>query len=331
MRETSGAVSSAAGDRAGQAELCVLVVDDSPIDRQIVGRILQHKLQASVLYACDGGAALEALGARQPDLVLTDLKMPGMDGLALVDALCRRFPLVPTILMTAHGSEETAVRALERGAASYVPKQFLAGMLAETVQRVLSVSQTHSDQRRLHACWLQSEFHFRLDNDVGLIDPLVAELQCCGRQAGGRDENDLLRIGMALQEALTNAIHHGNLELSSELRSTDPRAYYDQARLRRGQPPYCQRRVTVTAAETPAQSRYVIRDEGPGFDTRAVICDAQSAEHLQRSWGRGLVLIRSFMDEVFFNQQGNEITLVRRRGPAGPPHPGAFGAPGPQA
>ena len=79
-----------------------------------------------VLYAENGREALTRLQEQAPDLVLTDLHMPEMDGLELVVEVRKSCPLVPIILMTAFGSEEIAIQALQKGAASYVPKRNLA-------------------------------------------------------------------------------------------------------------------------------------------------------------------------------------------------------------
>ena len=64
--------------------------------------------------------------------------------------------------------------------------------------------------------------------------------------------------------------------------------------------------------ETPTEARYVIRDEGPGFDLNRVP-DPTDMSNLERISGRGLLLINTFMDEVRHNKAGNEITMVKRR------------------
>ena len=61
---------------------------------------------------------------------------------------------------------------------------------------------------------------------------------------------------------------------------------------------------------------YVIRDEGPGFDP-STLPDPRDPSNLERTAGRGLLLIRTFMDEVTFNKAGNQITMVKRAAPAG--------------
>ena len=80
-----------------------------------------------------------AITQQHPLAVLTDLDMPEMNGLDLVVALRREHPSIPVILMTAFGSEEIAIQALQSGAASYVPKRALARDLIATLQDVLEV------------------------------------------------------------------------------------------------------------------------------------------------------------------------------------------------
>lgn len=118
------------------------------------------------------------------------------------------------------------------------------------------------------------------------------------------------RIQIALQEALTNAVLHGNLEMDSELRQEDEQVYTQLAAVRQMIWPYCDRRVHVTATFTSDRVKYIIRDEGPGFDPNSVQ-DPTTVGNVGRVGGRGLMLIRSFVDDVSFNAQGSEITLVK--------------------
>ena len=77
--------------------------------------------------------------------------------------------------------------------------------------------------------------------------------------------------------------------------------------------PYSRRRVVLRARESRGESRYLIADDGPGFDIRGFAYDPTDASNLDKPSGRGLFLIRTFMDEVTFNSRGNEITMVHRR------------------
>ncbi len=109
----------------------ILIVDDKEMMRDSVATMLSRKGH-TVTVAAGAQAALAKLAERGFDTLITDLQMPEMDGLELVETIRARYPLVPVILMTAHGSEDVAVQALERGAASYVSKVNLARDLADT-------------------------------------------------------------------------------------------------------------------------------------------------------------------------------------------------------
>src|SRR3954471_16062609 len=100
---------------AGATE--VLIVDDSPIDRRLAGRIVEKSTGLRVSYASDGLEALRQIARSAPAVVVTDMQMPEMDGLDLVREIRCLHPSIPVVLMTAFGSEEIAIRALKAGAA----------------------------------------------------------------------------------------------------------------------------------------------------------------------------------------------------------------------
>jgi CheY-like chemotaxis protein len=294
-----------------------LVVDDSALDRHLAGGLLK-RAGIGVTAAESGAVALEHMQRSLPDIVVTDMQMPDMDGLELTGEIRARFPNVPVILMTAHGSEELAVKALHVGAASYVPKRSLAHDLVSTVHGVLELSRARRASLRVIASLDQIESRFVLDNDVSAIPVLVGHLESDLTRLKLCDETGLLQIGVALREALVNAIYHGNLELSSELREIDGgKPYHDLAARRRNEAPYRDRRVRMTAVQRPHEVRYTITDEGPGFDP-TVLPDPTDISQLERVSGRGLLLIRTFMDEVQHSPEGNQITMMKRLGPQPP-------------
>jgi CheY-like chemotaxis protein len=290
----------------------VLVVDDSMTDRRLAGGLLTKLPGWEVRYATDGRDALEQIELHLPDLVVTDLNMPEINGLELVKHIREQYPLVPVILMTAQGSEQIAVDALRTGAASYVPKQRLAGDLADTAEQVLSASHADRAHTRLMRRLRHQEVQFELENDQELITSLVHYLQDGASAMSVCDDNERVRIGVALQEALINACFHGNLEVSSKLREVDHRAYYDLARERSKLAPYSDRRIHISARFASDSVVYVIRDEGGGFDPTQ-IPDPRDPNNLEKPSGRGLLLMQTFMDEVKYNPSGNQVTLVKRR------------------
>jgi len=292
----------------------ILVVDDSSIARNKIGRILAANEAAGyeVDFAENGKIGLEKVAAQLPDLVVTDLFMPEMDGLQLVGALHENYPLLPTILVTSKGSEEIAVKALQQGAASYVPKRLLDQELQNRVEIVLSLSVRQVDRRRLLQRMKQSESLFVLENDPKFIPTLIGYLQESVTQMGLFEESELLRIGIALDEALVNALYHGNLEVSSDLRTEgDFGRFYEEARNRRGRSPFRERSVHVRVSLSAERAVFDIRDEGPGFDVSS-LPDPTSTANLDAVSGRGVMLMRTFMDEVQYNSSGNQVILTKR-------------------
>src|SRR5207237_1886297 len=156
---------------------------------------------------------------------------------------------IPVILMTAHGSEELAVQALQRGAATQVPKRNQARDPPNTIEDVLGVSKANRGQQRLLECLIDTQSHFVLENDASLIPSLIGHLENNLMRMRLCDENGLIRVAVALREALVNAIHHGNLEINSQLREKDERLYYDLIEERHQQEPYCDRRVHIFGKE----------------------------------------------------------------------------------
>ncbi len=290
----------------------ILVVDDSAPDRKLAGGLLEKQLEVAVLHANDGRDALRQFERHVPDLVVTDLVMPGMNGLELIEAIRHQYPLVPVVMMTSRGSEEIAVTALENGAASYVPKRILSQRLPETVNRILEMSREVKEQARLMERLVADECAFVLENDIRLIASFVRYLRLGLRGVGLCEESDHMRISIAVEEALLNAYYHGNLEVDSKLREGDEGAYRELARQRRDEIPYRDRRISVKATYSDSEAVFVIRDDGEGFDVTQ-IPDPTDPDNMLCPSGRGLLLMRSFMDELQFNDIGNEVTLIKRR------------------
>ena len=293
----------------------ILVVDDTPVERVAVGRMLEAIDDFQILHAEDGKQALEIATREMPDLVLTDLNMPEMDGLQLVQEIRARLPMIPVVVMTAYGSEKIAIQALKRGAANYVPKANLAAELQDVIDAVLASASDQRLQRRLFTELAEASTRFRIENDIALIPAIVGHFRESLARFGLFDETTRTRINVALREALMNAIVHGNLEVCSKLREDNLDEYYRLISTRKSEPPYLERRVEVTAIETLSEVRYTIRDEGPGFNPLA-IPDPTSPENMEKASGRGLLLISTFMDSVQHNAQGNEISMSKRVAPA---------------
>ncbi|HQZ66185.1 MAG TPA: response regulator [Planctomycetaceae bacterium] len=289
----------------------ILVAEDSRTQSVLLRSMLEKAGYRAVMTG-NGKEALESIRNSPPDVIITDLDMPEMNGLELVEAVHSDFPNIPVILVTAVGSEAIAAEAMRKGAASYVPKRSLTDLIP-TLQRLLAVAQSDRASAQLAEWATYSEVRFCLPNDGSLVAPMVAQIKRMVERFGLRDKGGALRVAMALDEALQNAIIHGNLEVSSQLReSEDTNAYFELAKERRLQAPYNERKVYVRAFMTKESAEISIRDDGPGFDP-GKIPDPTDPAYLDRPCGRGLWLIHAFIDEVQHNGKGNEITMTLRR------------------
>ncbi len=316
------------GEAAARADLVVdcgsrpattvLVVDDSSFDRLVVGKLLESMAELRVAYASNGQDGLDAIEREAPAVILTDLIMPDMEGLELVRRVRAEHPHISVILVTAYGSEEVAMQALRAGAANYIPKKQLARDLVPTVRQVLTISAGTLERRRILRCMVRRESAFVLKNDPDLIMPLLRLIQEEIDGMGIWDQTGELQVVVALQEALVNALFHGNLEVSSDLRQEDDSQFEELARQRQDIEPYRSRRIRVQVQLDRDAARFVVGDDGPGYDisifTRPVDPDELNCIH-----GRGLLLIRTFMDEVTFNRNGNQITMLKYRSQSSPP------------
>jgi serine/threonine-protein kinase RsbW len=136
-----------------------------------------------------------------------------------------------------------------------------------------------------------SRITYTLDSSLDSVNKVEETAEQMARKAGV-DEDNIFRISMAVREAAVNAVLHGN--------AYDP-----------------EKRMTATFENTGTELVIRITDEGKGLDP-STLPDPLAPENLLRGSGRGIFLIRSFMDEVHFRQlhPGTELTLIKHLGPA---------------
>ncbi|MGB7325817.1 MAG: response regulator [Rubripirellula sp.] len=293
----------------------VLLVEDSPT-QAVEMRMLLEEGTHSVIHAGNGRLALDALAEHVVDVVVTDLEMPEMNGLELVEAMSLDYSHIPAVLVTARGSEELASKALQQGAAGYVPKNHIQSLLNDTIVEVLGVIRTDASFAKLISTLQKNVFVFDMPNDATLISPTIALLIQVASGMELLNGSDLVRFGTAVEHALLNAMYRGNLSLGPSVTPPHRAIIYDDATTdlvesRKQTAPYKDRHVHVEATASKDEIRVVVRDEGKGFNT-SELPSREDAQVLDTESGRGLVLMRSFTDELIFNSTGNEVTMIKR-------------------
>jgi len=278
-------------------------------------RLLLEDASHEVLHAGNGRVALELLAQQPVELVVTDLEMPEMNGLELVEAMRMDYGHIPAVLVTGRGSEELASEALQKGAAGYVPKHRLQSLLNDTITDVLGVVRTDASYSKLISTLQKNVFVFDLPNDADLTSPLVGLLMQVIAGMEVVSGNELVRIGVALEHAIVNAMYRGNLELGPDDTPPHRAIVYDDAtndmiEARKKSAPYSDRHVHVEATVSKEEIRILVRDDGKGFDTSELPTPGDP-KLLDTQSGQGLVLMASFTDELVFNDAGNEVTLIK--------------------
>lgn len=159
---------------------------------------------------------------------------------------------------------------------------------------------------------MATESHYQFRNDPELLIAAASALTAAMAVAWQCPARDRTRIRMTLEEALLNALYHGNLEMNSRVRGMNLRLYHELAESRLSQTPYRDRVISVKVGQAEDMVSWEISDAGNGFDSTPFL-DAEEASMLERPYGRGILLMRTVMDEVAFNEKGNSVCLTKYR------------------
>jgi DNA-binding NtrC family response regulator len=184
----------------------ILIVDDEPLMRLSVVDALRA-VGYEMREAATGTEAVEALGKQNFDIVITDLRLPGSDGLELLQLCKQRAPRTEVIMITAHGSVETAVEAMKRGAYDYVTKPFSMDELLLIVERVAKVLALRQENVQLRE---ELEGRFSFEGILGKNERMREVLEKIKLVAA--TDSTVLVIGESGtgKELIANAIHRNS-------------------------------------------------------------------------------------------------------------------------
>ncbi|MBU5637825.1 sigma-54 dependent transcriptional regulator [Geomonas sp. Red69] len=191
----------------------ILAVDDEPVFRFLLERQLRE-IGYDVVSAVDGLQALEILEQQTVDLVLSDLVMPRMDGLQLIGSVQKLHPGTPIIVITAHGSVESAVEAMRRGAYDYLEKPYDPEDLRITIRRALDYQRVVQENEQIKGL-LTERFTFQ---SIVTVNPAMKQvLELASRVAAARQTTVAIygESGSG-KEVLARAIHFAGNGLPAE-------------------------------------------------------------------------------------------------------------------
>ncbi len=299
-------------------EEIILIVDDEPVIRNIFSKILSTNSQYKIIEATNGREALEICREEKPDLIFTDIKMPVMDGMEFLSELRGIEPDVPVVIVSAHGKMEDIIKALRLGASNFLMKPNDISILHSIAEKLLRVRKKEKLEKFVYSYFKKVSEHYAIPSQVEVAIPLIDIVSEKIEKLHLLDDSTLKNIRIALDEAITNAIVHGNLELSSESKgkSLEELVNFNKLLKKRSlEDPYDLRKVNFHYKINLERIEFSITDEGKGFDWKQIPISFENIDVFS-SHGRGLILIHTFMDKVEFNETGNQITLIKNLKPS---------------
>jgi DNA-binding response OmpR family regulator len=271
----------------------ILIVDDDPDIHHLLAAALKDG-DYRIEDRYDGLEALSFLEDQSCDLVITDVRMPGLSGLELLRRIHEVRPGTKVLVMTAESTPATAISSLRDQAVGYFTKPFSLDAVAETVALALSAAGPEGDIEVLSAIpqWITLQVRCKLE----IADRLVPFLRELVTDLPVQERED---VGTAFRELLMNAIEHGAGRDASKT-------------------------VRVDYFRTAKFIIYKIADPGEGFSFHHLPHAAVSNEpdipdqHCEvreklglRPGGFGILVSRHLVDELIYNQKGNEVLLIK--------------------
>jgi CheY-like chemotaxis protein/anti-sigma regulatory factor (Ser/Thr protein kinase) len=271
----------------------ILIVDDDPDVHQLLAAALQAP-DRRIDSAADGLEGLARVQAAPYDLVITDVTMPGLDGLELLERIRKIRPDTRVMVMTVASTPEDIIRALREQAFTYLSKPFTIPAVRRMVATALESTPSGDDIEVLSAQphWLS----LRLRCKAETADRILQFLREIAMDLPAKEREN---IATAFREILLNAIEHGG--------GSDPNKH-----------------VIITYVRGQRALFYYVRDPGQGFSLddiphAAVSNPADSPiEHVEvrqqlgmRPGGFGIFMTRQLVDEMIYNEKGNEVLLIK--------------------
>lgn len=270
----------------------VLLAEDDQPSREIYHAVLDGA-GYRVIDAPDGNAALDVLNLEPVDLLLTDVTMPGMTGIQLLERARDLRPDLRAIVMTGHKTSEAVIGALRNHACAFLSKPFQADELIEAVRSAMA---------RDTACQIEvisdrpDWIELRVPCDLAAVEPIQRFLGHLHEHIP-RETRDA--VGAVFRELLNNAIEHGG--------KCDP-----------------SQRVEIKYIHLKRAILYSIKDPGEGFNIEDIEHAAfanppdQPTRHMQvrqdlglRPGGFGIMLASQVIDELVYNEKHNELIFVK--------------------
>ncbi len=267
----------------------------------------------------DSESLLAALKERKYDLVVTDLCMPDIEGVELLRKIKQERPSQPVVVVADSSLERQANEFLQSGSAlDFLPRPLVGNMLGQVLKRIARAITSHGDGKKgkresvFELPYAKSYKFTSREYDENKLKLPILEFLIGSSKI---ELNTALKLDLAYQEAVTNALEHGNLELESvwkEEVDDDGRDRYSRIKEQRLQDSaYADRFISIEVRCDEKSLRICIKDDGKGFPAEADAPKSSDLTDTIHCHGRGLTIMHSVMDAVSYSEEGTVVTMEK--------------------
>ncbi len=291
----------------------ILIVEDDYPSREYLINLIG--LEGFDFKAAENGKeALEIYKYYDPDVIISDIQMPYMDGLELLSAIREDKSDTIFIITTAFGSEDYAIEALRRGANNYLKKPIRKNSLLSLLEKYKSLVESHKLAEKAQGRIIKKDILLEFDTNISHIPAIISQL--ISEMNINLDDSEITNIELGLDELITNALEHGNLAISFDEKveasnnNTMQELYAQKMKIQE----YAQRKLRVYYKLRPEYCEWLIEDEGKGFDWKLIPDPTQAAQLMELN-GRGIFITHFLFDEMEYLGKGNKVRVRKNLKP----------------
>jgi YesN/AraC family two-component response regulator len=285
----------------------ILIVEDDYGSREYLLNLIQLE-GYDVRAAINGEEGLAAYKEFDPDIIISDIQMPVMDGLQMLNILRQDKSDTIFIITTAFGSEDYAIDALRLGANNYLKKPIKRKSLIGLIDKYKLIVESHKLAKTAEGKLLKKDITLEFRTDINHIPAIISQL--ISEINFYLDDSEITNIELGLDELITNSMEHGNMGISFEEKveasnnNTMLQLYAEKLKNKK----LARRKIKVKFKLRPKYCEWIITDEGDGFDWR-LIPDPTKGAQLMELNGRGIFITHFLFDEMEYLDKGNKLRV----------------------
>ena len=285
----------------------ILLVEDDNSSRLYLENLLEIN-NYEFRSAVNGIDGLNILEEYNPDIVITDIQMPIMDGLELLEAIRDKKSNTIVIITTAYGNENYAIQALHLGANNYLKKPVTSYDLIPLLKKYKAILKSKFSTEKLPGKIVSRKYKMEFPTSIKLIPKIVDHLLI--EAACELDDNDKINVELGLVELITNAIEHGNLNISylEKQKALDNNLFEQLYTQKLNDQKYKDKKIFVDFVTNCESCQWTITDEGSGFDWNT-LPDPTDDNHILELNGRGIFITKFLFDELEYSGKGNIVRV----------------------